>query len=154
MPDGVKRWFLPFLGSYGIQKATEENMNVLDRLLEQHNMRIQGTIVAEVLMSLKNSLQVLTPLALSVLIASSSAAFADPTYGVSRKEEIHSVLYKIYKQQQKLDLMGKEVAAITAINPNNVTIQQDWAHTLTVATHYKEAVPHWLIVDQGSANQR
>lgn len=42
VPDGVKRWFLPFLGSYGVQPATEENLNTLDRLLEQHNMRIQG----------------------------------------------------------------------------------------------------------------
>lgn len=42
VPDGVRRWFLPFLGSYGVQPATEENMNTLDRLLEQHNMRIQG----------------------------------------------------------------------------------------------------------------
>jgi len=42
VPDGVKRWFLPFLGSYGIQPATEENMNTLDHLLELHNMRIQG----------------------------------------------------------------------------------------------------------------
>lgn len=42
VPDGVKRWFVPFLGSYGIQPATEENLNTLDRLLESHNMKIQG----------------------------------------------------------------------------------------------------------------
>jgi hypothetical protein len=42
LPDGAKRWFLPFLGSYGIQPATEDNLNTLDRLLEQHNMRIQA----------------------------------------------------------------------------------------------------------------
>jgi hypothetical protein len=42
IPDGQKRWFLPFLGSYGIQPATEDNLNTLDRLLEQHNMRIQA----------------------------------------------------------------------------------------------------------------
>jgi len=42
VPDGVRRWFLPYLGSYGIQPATEDNLNTLDRLLEQHNMRIQG----------------------------------------------------------------------------------------------------------------
>jgi tetratricopeptide (TPR) repeat protein len=42
VPDGVRRWFIPYLGSYGIQPATEDNMNTLDRLLEQHNMRIQG----------------------------------------------------------------------------------------------------------------
>ncbi|HEY9760422.1 MAG TPA: tetratricopeptide repeat protein [Oculatellaceae cyanobacterium] len=42
VPDGVKRWFLPYAGSYGRQPATEENLNTLDSLLEQHNMKIQG----------------------------------------------------------------------------------------------------------------
>jgi tetratricopeptide (TPR) repeat protein len=42
VPDGQRRWFIPFLGAYGIQAATEENLNTLDRLLEQHNMQIQA----------------------------------------------------------------------------------------------------------------
>ncbi len=42
VPDGTKRWFLPFMGNYGRQPATEENLNTLDALLEQHNMKIQG----------------------------------------------------------------------------------------------------------------
>ena len=42
VPDGVRRWFIPFQGSYGLQPATEENLNTLDALLEQHNMKIQG----------------------------------------------------------------------------------------------------------------
>jgi hypothetical protein len=42
VPDGVKKWFLPFLGAYGVQPATDDNLNTLDRLLEEHNMRIQG----------------------------------------------------------------------------------------------------------------
>jgi hypothetical protein len=51
-------------------------------------------------MSIKYSLQLLTPLALSVLVASNSVALADPSFGVTKKEMIHQTLYKIYKQQQ------------------------------------------------------
>ena len=97
-------------------------------------------------MSLKYSLQFLTPLALSVLVASNSVALADPSSGVSRKEDIHQTLYKIYKQQQQPDLMQKEVTAITALNPNNILIQQDFANQLFLAHRYKEAVPYFLKV--------
>jgi tetratricopeptide (TPR) repeat protein len=40
--EGVNHWYLPYYGSYGRQPATEENLNTLDSLLEQHNMKIPG----------------------------------------------------------------------------------------------------------------
>jgi tetratricopeptide (TPR) repeat protein len=97
-------------------------------------------------MSYKYLFQLLTPLALSLLVASNSVALADPTFGASRKEQIHETLYKIYKQQRQMDLMRSEVTAILALNPNNVVMQQDWAHQLTVASKFKEAIPHWVKV--------
>jgi tetratricopeptide (TPR) repeat protein len=42
VPDGEKRLFKTYGASYGRQPATEENLNELDRLLESHNMRVQG----------------------------------------------------------------------------------------------------------------
>ena len=42
VPEGSKKLFKTFDGSYGRQPATEKNLNELDRLLEEHNMRNQG----------------------------------------------------------------------------------------------------------------
>ncbi len=82
------------------------------------------------------------PLCLSLLVASTSAAFAQG--GMGKKEEIHMVLYKIYKQQGKSAEAEKEVAAITALNPNNGLIHSDWGRVLTGQQHFKQAIPHWL----------
>jgi predicted Zn-dependent protease len=97
-------------------------------------------------MSIKYSLQLLTPLALSILIASNSVALADPSFGVSKKELIHQTLYKIYRQQQNADAMRTEVTAILALNPNNTFIQQDYAQQLFLAHRYKDAIPYFLKV--------
>ncbi|HEY9760423.1 MAG TPA: tetratricopeptide repeat protein [Oculatellaceae cyanobacterium] len=83
---------------------------------------------------------------LCALLTSTSACFAqNPTQSgtMSRKEEIHQVLYRIYKQQRKLDLAEKEVAAISALNPNNALIQQDFGRDLMQSGKYREALPHW-----------
>jgi hypothetical protein len=42
VPEGTKKLFTTFNGSYGRQPATEENLNELDRLLEEHHMKVQG----------------------------------------------------------------------------------------------------------------
>lgn len=42
VPEGPKKLFTTFDGSYGRQPATEENLNELDRLLEEHHMKVQG----------------------------------------------------------------------------------------------------------------
>jgi hypothetical protein len=42
VPDGPKQLFTTYGGSYGRQSATEANLNELDRLLEEHHMKIQG----------------------------------------------------------------------------------------------------------------
>ena len=97
-------------------------------------------------MSIKYSLQLLTPLALSVLVASNSVALADPSFGVSKKEMIHQTLYKIYKQQQNPDMMLGEVNDILALNPNNTFIQQDYAQQLFLAHRYKDAIPYFMKV--------
>jgi tetratricopeptide (TPR) repeat protein len=66
--------------------------------------------------------------------------------GMSKAEGIHQVLYTIYKAQRKYDLAEKEAAALTAINPNNTLIHQDWGHELMVAQRYSSALPHYLKV--------
>ncbi|HEY9756483.1 MAG TPA: hypothetical protein V6C97_15050 [Oculatellaceae cyanobacterium] len=42
VPEGTKKLYTTFDGSYGRQPATEENLNDLDRLLEEHHMKVQG----------------------------------------------------------------------------------------------------------------
>jgi hypothetical protein len=42
VPEGAKSLFTTYGGSYGRQPATEANLNELDRLLEEHNMKVQG----------------------------------------------------------------------------------------------------------------
>lgn len=66
--------------------------------------------------------------------------------GRSRKEEIHQVLYKIYKSQRRFDLADKEVTAIVALDPNNALIHQDWGHELMIASKFAQALPHYLKV--------
>jgi len=41
-PEGTKQLFTTYDGSYGRQPATEDNLNELDRLLEDHKMKIEG----------------------------------------------------------------------------------------------------------------
>ncbi len=95
-------------------------------------------------MPIKYTLQLLTPIALSVLVASNSVALADPSSGVTKKEMIHQTLYKIYKQQQNAEAMKGEVTAILALNPSNTFIQQDYAQQLFLARRYKDAIPYFL----------
>ena len=96
-------------------------------------------------MSVSYTVRRLAPVCLSLLVASTSSgsAFAQSS-GMSKKEEIHQVLYRIYKQQRNYDLAEKEVAALTAINPNNALIQQDIGRTLIAVGKWREALPHWL----------
>jgi tetratricopeptide (TPR) repeat protein len=42
VPEGPRKLFTTYDGSYGRQPATEENLNELDRLLEEHHMKVQG----------------------------------------------------------------------------------------------------------------
>lgn len=42
VPEGDKSLFTTYGGSYGRQPATDANLNELDRLLEEHKMRVQG----------------------------------------------------------------------------------------------------------------
>ena len=41
-PEGAKKLFTTYDGSYGRQQATEKNLDQLDSLLESHQMKIQG----------------------------------------------------------------------------------------------------------------
>ena len=98
------------------------------------------------------------PALLCSLIVSTSACFAEtspaPLLGsgnASKKEEIHQVLYRIYKQQRKLPEAEKEVAAISALNPNNALIQQDFGRDLISNGKYKDAIPHLLKATKGDS---
>ena len=70
----------------------------------------------------------------------------DGSSTMSKAESIHQVLYRIYKAQRKYDLAEKESAALTAINPNNTLIHQDWGHELMLAQKWAAALPHYLKV--------
>ncbi len=94
-------------------------------------------------MSMTVSLQRLAPYCLSFVIAATSASAVFAQGSMSKKEEIHQVLYRIYKYQKKFDLAEKEVAAIVALNPNNALIQQDWGRALIAVGKWREALPHW-----------
>jgi tetratricopeptide (TPR) repeat protein len=92
----------------------------------------------------------------ALLISTSVCAAQSPPQqssgNVSRKEEIHQVLYRIYKQQRKLAEAEKEVAAISALNPNNAIIQQDFGRDLMQNGKYREAVPHWQKATKSDAS--
>ena len=111
---------------------------------------------------LKYSSEWAMPVSLLLLVFPTCATFADSVPGLgmemgmstaaNKKEGIHIALYRIYKQQRKLDLAEKEVAAIAAISPNNSAVQQDWGRELIEAHKYSQAVPHFLRATKIDAN--